>query len=72
MPVNKPIMCGVLVRPGDVIVADGDGVIVVPRDQAEAVTAAARQILEADKASRRKLYEKLGMPLDKSVVPEKG
>ncbi len=70
--VNKPITCGgVLVRPGDVIVADGDGVIVVPRDQAEAVTAAARQILEADKASRRKLYEKLGMPLDKSVMPEK-
>jgi len=66
--VNKPIMCGgVLVRPGDVIVADGDGVIVVPREHAEAVANAAKAILEADKASRRKLYEKLGIPLDRTV-----
>jgi regulator of RNase E activity RraA len=70
--VNSPIMCGgVLVRPGDIIVADGDGVIVVPREQAEAVAAAARQILEADMEGRRKLYEKLGMPLDKTVTPKK-
>lgn len=68
--VHKPIMCGgVLVRPGDVVVADGDGVIVVPREHAEAVAAAARAILDSDKASRRKLYERLGMPLDKTVIP---
>ncbi len=66
--VNRPIMCGgALVRPGDVIVADGDGVIVVPREHSEAVAAAARVILEADKSGRRKLYEKLGMPLDRTV-----
>ena len=70
--VDRPIMCGgVLVRPGDVIVADGDGVIVVPREQAEAVAVAARQILESDKEGRRKLYEKLGMPPDKTVTPRK-
>jgi len=69
--VNRPVMCGgVLVRPGDVVVADGDGVIVVPREHAEAVAKAARAILEADKAGRRQLYEKLGMPPDRTVAPD--
>ena len=68
--VNRPMTFGgVLVRPGDVIVADGDGVVVVPREQAEAVARAAREILEADKAARRKLYEKLGLPPDRTLAP---
>ena len=66
--VNRPIVCGgVLVMPGDVVVADGDGVVVVPRAQAEDVARYARQIIEADKAGRRELYEKAGLPLDPSV-----
>ena len=66
--VNRPIAVGgVLVKPGDVIVADGDGVIVVPRDKAEAVAAYAKKILDGDKAARRGLYQKLGLPEDSSV-----
>jgi 4-hydroxy-4-methyl-2-oxoglutarate aldolase len=66
--INRPIVCGgVLVKAGDVIVADGDGVIVVPRRVAEEVAAYAHKIIEGDKAARRKLYEKLGLPKDPSV-----
>jgi len=66
--VNRPIVCGgVLVMPGDVIVADGDGVIVVPRTRAKEVAQYAQAILDGDKAGRRRLYERLGLPLDDSV-----
>jgi regulator of RNase E activity RraA len=66
--VNRPIVCGgVLVKPGDIIVADGDGVVVVPRAVASEVAAYARKILEGDKDGRRKLYKQLGLPDDASV-----
>ena len=66
--VNRPIVCGgVLVEPGDVIVADGDGVLVVPRAKAKEVAEYAKGILDGDKAGRRNLYKKLGLPSDDSV-----
>ena len=51
------------------VVADGDGVIVVPQDKAMQVATIAREIQEDDKAGRRKLYEKLGFPSDFTVEP---
>ena len=65
---NKPVQVGgVLVYPGDIVVADGDGVIVVPRASAEQVAEYAHEILEKDKGARKSLYEALGMPLDHTV-----
>ncbi len=45
--VNRPVTIGgVLVRPGDVVVADGDGVVVVPREHAMEVARAALTFLD--------------------------
>lgn len=69
--VNQPIeVGGVLIRPGDVVVADGDGVVVVPREYAEPVALAARGILQVDKEGRKALYEQLGRELDRTVLPD--
>jgi 4-hydroxy-4-methyl-2-oxoglutarate aldolase len=66
--VNRPVVCGgVLVMPGDVIVADGDGVIVVPRKVAPEVAKYAHAVIAGDKAARRNLYQRLGLPDDPSV-----
>ena len=66
--VNRPIVIGgVLICPGDIVVADGDGVIVVPREKAEQVAKYAREILIKDKSGRKDLYKKVGIPEDRTI-----
>ena len=65
---NVPVSVGgVLVRPGDFVVADGDGVIVVPAEHIEQVGALALAEREKDLAARRRYYAQLGLPEDDTV-----
>jgi regulator of RNase E activity RraA len=57
--VNRPITIGgVLVRPGDVVMADGDGVVVVPRERAEEVATASLPFL--DNIARERYIKETG------------
>ena len=59
---NVPVVCGgVDVRPGDVVVADTDGVIVVPQDALAEVARAAGELQKEEDETRGKI--EAGMPL---------
>ena len=54
--VNVPVVCaGMLVEPGDAIVADADGVVVVPRDRVAAVADASEAREKKEEATRQRL-----------------
>ena len=68
---NFPISCGgVFVYPGDLVVADGDGVIVVPREHALRVGKLAREIHIGDEKGRAGRFKRLGMQPDETVIIE--
>lgn len=69
--VNRPVTVGgVLVRPGDVVMADGDGVIVVSRERAEEVATAALPFL--DNIARERYIKETGKnPWAKPKQPER-
>ncbi len=63
--VNVPVVCaGALINPGDVIVADDDGVCVVARDEAVAVLAKAQARLASEEVKRQRLEDgELGLDM---------
>jgi regulator of RNase E activity RraA len=66
---NARVTCaGVVVNPGDVVIADDDGVVVIPQGIAAEVARRAELIQGKDRPQRRRAYEKLGLPLDTTVL----
>ncbi|MFO8007776.1 MAG: RraA family protein [Candidatus Brocadiia bacterium] len=62
---GEPVECGgVYVRPQDLVVADGDGVTVIPAELIEDALAIAREIQRNDQKARAHFYKELGLPPD--------
>jgi 4-hydroxy-4-methyl-2-oxoglutarate aldolase len=54
--VNVAIQCaGVAVSPGDIIVVDGNGVVVVPMNQAAGILQSAQGLLETERLLQEKI-----------------
>lgn len=74
--VNVPVVCaGVVVHPGDVVVADDDGVAIVPRVDAEKVVKAGEERERKEAASRARLAKgELGLDVYgmRAALAEKG
>jgi len=78
--VNVPVVCdGVLVNPGDIIAADGDGVLVIPREQLRNAIEGARArsgketVIRGRVAAGESLFDILGMQalIEAAGIPER-
>ena len=66
---NAPIVCaGVVVNPGDAIVADDDGIMVVPQQIADEVARRAKLIQDKDRPGRLAGCEAMGLPIDETLT----
>lgn len=70
---NQPVRCGgVLVAPGEIVVADEEGIIVVPADQAEVVLAKAQAKAAKDAAESLESWEAAHEQKINEILRKKG
>lgn len=61
---------GQLVNPGDIVVADDDGVVIVPREQATAIADAAQTRVDLETSKRQRLANgELGLDIYQMRAP---
>lgn len=61
--INVPVVCGgVIVNPGDIVVGDADGVVVVPKDRAAEVLGQVKAIYEKEEKVRASIRANGGLP----------
>ena len=69
--VNVPVACGgVTVVPGDIIIADDDGIVVIPHEESEDIARRAWMVQDNDRRQRRAFYQTLGLPYHQTVAPD--
>jgi len=72
-PLNEPVRCGgVVVNPGDVVVADEEGVVVVPRDRQEQVFAQARAKLAKEASESLDDWERAHRARIEKILADNG
>ena len=71
--INVPIQCGgAPVHPGDIIVGDTDGVVIIPKDEAEAVLIIAEKIATMDDETIKWMKDRVPMDeIDKRRAPKR-
>lgn len=54
LSIDQPVVCGgVRVRPGDIVVGDSDGVVVVPQEKADQIADKSESLLDTERVMRK-------------------